>query len=108
VIVGSAPVAFLVGLLDARLARGRVGALVVALGAAPVTDLRGPLAVALRDPTLRVAYWPPDFACWSDRDGHLVSAPDEAAERGSALIERDGSPVAALLCSRPISSRSPT
>ena len=57
VVVGLAPVAFLAGLLDARLARGRVGALVVALRASPFADLREPLATALRDPSLSVAYW---------------------------------------------------
>jgi signal transduction histidine kinase len=97
VVVGLAPVAFLAGLLDARLARGRVGALVVALRASPFADLREPLATALRDPSLSVAYWLSEFACWSDRDGQPVPDPGQTPDRGSALIERDGQPVAALL-----------
>ena len=61
-VIGLAPLAFLVGLLHARLARSAVGDLAVELRAdlAPA-DLREALARALRDPSLTLAYWLPDF-----------------------------------------------
>ena len=61
-VVGLAPLAFLVGLLHARLARSAVGDLFVELRADPApSDLRDALARALRDPSLRLAYWLPQF-----------------------------------------------
>ena len=51
-VLGLAPIAFLLGLLDARLARADVGDLVVHLRADPTADLRVPLARALHDPSL--------------------------------------------------------
>src|SRR4029453_15931000 len=56
-VVGLSPLAFLLGLLDARLARSAVGDLMIELRseAAP-PDLRGALAHALRDPSLALAY----------------------------------------------------
>jgi hypothetical protein len=55
-VVGLSPLAFLLGLLDARLARSAVGDLMIELRseAAP-PDLRGALAHALRDPSLALA-----------------------------------------------------
>ncbi len=50
--LGLAPVVFLFGLLDARLARTDVGALLMDLRAHPAGDLREPLARALHDPSL--------------------------------------------------------
>jgi signal transduction histidine kinase len=96
-VLGLAPVAFLLGLLDARLARSSVGDLLVQLRASSVADLRELLSVALRDPSLTVAYWLPEFGSWADHTGRLVPAPDEVPGRGTALIQRGGEPVAALL-----------
>ena len=64
------PVAFLVGLLRTRLARGAVADLVVELGG-PVEPgaLRAALARALRDPSLTVAYWLADRERYVDADG---------------------------------------
>jgi hypothetical protein len=64
--LGLAPIAFLFALLDARLARGEVAGLLVELRADPTTDLQAPLARALRDPSLRLAYWLPQFGSWAD------------------------------------------
>jgi signal transduction histidine kinase len=63
----------------------------------PAPDLREPLARALRDPSLTLAYWLPEFATWVDQEGRSVPSPDETPGRGTALIARDGEPVAALL-----------
>jgi signal transduction histidine kinase len=93
--LGLAPLAFLAGLLDARLARASVGELVVELRAGPA-DLRTPLARALRDPSLSLVYWLPQFGSWVDQDGKEVDLPTDGG-RASTLIERDGKPVAALV-----------
>jgi signal transduction histidine kinase len=93
-VIGLAPVAFLSGLLQARLARVFVGDLVVELRAEPA-DLRGPLARALRDPSLSLVYWLPKFGSWADQDGKPVTLP--AGRAGVTLIEWDGKQVAALI-----------
>jgi len=98
VALGLAPVAFLIGLVHARLARSSVGDLLVELRADPAPGGLAPaLARALRDPSLTLAYWLPAFETWADLDGHRVELPDEDAGRMTTLIEHDGVSVAALL-----------
>jgi signal transduction histidine kinase len=93
-LLGVAPVAFLAGLFQARLARTAVGELVVALRGDPA-DLRTPLAAALRDPSLSLLYWLPLFGTWADQDGRAVDLP---ADRGRVtLIDQDREPMAALV-----------
>jgi signal transduction histidine kinase len=97
-VIGLAPIAFLIALLSARLARSAVGDLVVELEREPAPGaLRDALARALQDPTLSLAYWLPQFRSWVDDRGRAVSAP--RAGRGSSirLIHRDGERVAALV-----------
>jgi signal transduction histidine kinase len=97
-VVGLAPLAFLVGLLHARLARSAVGDLLVELRADPApSDLRDALARALRDPSLRLAYWLPQFRSWADLDGRAMELPNSDSGRATTLIDRDGERVAALL-----------
>jgi signal transduction histidine kinase len=97
VVLGLAPIAFLVGLLDAHLARAGVGELLVRLRAEPV-DLRAALAQTLRDPSLSLLYWLPQYASWVDETGQAAQLPDgEAGGRMATAIERDGEPVAALV-----------
>ena len=97
-LLGLAPVAFLIGLLDARLARSTVGELLVELRADPIsTDLREPLARALNDPSLEVAYWLPQYRSWADSDGRPARLPSVGEGRATTLIERDGEHVAALI-----------
>jgi signal transduction histidine kinase len=94
--IGLAPVAFLIGLLHARLARSAVGGLLVELHADPApADLRDALARALRDPSLTLAYWLPDFQTYVDLDGRRVDLSDEPG-RTTTVIERNGARVAAL------------
>jgi signal transduction histidine kinase len=97
VVIGIAPVAFLTGLLSARLARSAVGELVVELrdDLAPAA-LRDALARALRDPSLRLAYWLPEFGCWADLDGRPVVLPGGRG-RATTVIDRAGAPMAALV-----------
>ncbi|MFF1295857.1 MULTISPECIES: sensor histidine kinase [unclassified Streptomyces] len=94
-VIGLAPVAFLAGLLGARLARTAVAGLVMELRAEPA-DLRAPLARALGDPSLVLVYWLPEFASWADQDGKPLDLPTGAG-RAATLIEREGAPVAALV-----------
>jgi signal transduction histidine kinase len=97
-VIGLAPLAFLIGLLHARLARSSVGNLVVKLRADPgPTELREALARALRDPSLSLAYWLPDFGSYADADGRAVELPEPGADRAMTVIDRGGEPVAALL-----------
>jgi signal transduction histidine kinase len=96
--LGIAPVAFLIGLLHDRLARSAVGELFLELRADPApADLRDALARALRDPSLILAYWLPDFGSYADHDGRPVEVPNPDGRRAMRLIERDGGRVAALL-----------
>ena len=97
VVLGLAPIAFLVALLDARLARSSVGELMIELHAQPTPiDLGEPLARALHDPSLRIAYWLPQYAIWTDADGRPVRLAEDDDDRATTLIERDGEPIAVL------------
>jgi signal transduction histidine kinase len=93
-LLGVAPVAFLAGLLQARLARSSIGDLMLELRADPA-DLRSPLARALRDPSLVLLYWLPRFAVWADENGQAVALPDDASR--VTRIDEDGEPMAALV-----------
>jgi signal transduction histidine kinase len=96
-VVGLSPLAFLLGLLDARLARSAVGELLVALRTEPAPpELRDALAHTLRDPSLTLAYWLPDFKSYVDVNGRPVTLPDDG-RRTATLIDRNGEHVAALV-----------
>ena len=98
VTLGVAPAVFLIGVLHDRLIRSAVGELFLELRADPApADLRDALARALRDPSLILAYWLPDFGSYADHDGRPVEVPDPDGRRAMRLIERDGGRVAALL-----------
>ena len=97
-IIGIAPVAFLVGLLEARLVRSAVGDLLVELRKEPTpAELRDVLAHALGDDSLALAYWLPEFGSWADLDGRPLELPKEGSGRATRLIDRDGAHVAALV-----------
>ncbi|MFL5924576.1 MAG: sensor histidine kinase [Gaiellaceae bacterium] len=96
-VVGLSPLVFLLGLLDARLARSAVGDLILELrrDSGP-PHLRDALAHALRDPSLTLAYWLPDYETYVDATGRPVELPD--GDRSSATpIDRNGEHVAALV-----------
>jgi signal transduction histidine kinase len=95
--VGLAPLAFLAGLLDARLAKGGVSELLVRLRADPSPDLRELLAQALRDPTLSLIYWLPQYGSWADQDGNSTNLPAPDSGRRVTVVRHNGEPVAALV-----------
>jgi signal transduction histidine kinase len=96
--VGLAPFVFLMGLLQARLARSAVGDLIVELRTDPAPpDLRDALSRAVRDPSLTLAYWLPEFQTFAGVDGRPVEMGADDTGRAMTLIDRDGEPVAALL-----------
>jgi signal transduction histidine kinase len=98
VVIGLAPAAFLIGLLSARLARSALGDLLLEMRADPApADLRDALARALRDPSLMLAYWLPEYGSWADVDGREVKLPEHEDGRATTFIDRDGQRVAALL-----------
>ena len=99
--VGLAPIAFLIGLLSQRLARSTVGDLLLELHAdPPPAELPGLLGKALRDPSLTLSYWLPEYGSWADLQGQPVELPAEDSGRGVKMIERDGVRLAALVHSR--------
>jgi signal transduction histidine kinase len=94
------PVAVLISMLRARLARSAVGELMVELRGDPApVDIRDALARALRDPSLTLAYWLSDYESYTDLDGRAVIVPATDG-RATTLIDHNGSHVAALLHDR--------
>ena len=90
------PAAFLIGLMRERLARASsLAGLVAGLGEDASTDLRARIAGALGDPDLRIAYWFDDARAWFAADGSRSDV--DASAAGVTVIERLGTPVAALL-----------
>jgi signal transduction histidine kinase len=97
VALGAAPIVFLAGLLQARLDRTSVTEFLNQVGANPGPhELQRAVASALRDPTAEVAYWLPEFECYSDADGARVQLPQNPA-RGLTPIIREREPVAMLV-----------
>ena len=89
---------FVVGLLRARLARSAIGDLLVELHEpAEPGALRDALARALRDPTLELAYWMPEYGAWVGPGGDPVDLPGERSPRATTYVERGGTRVAALV-----------
>jgi hypothetical protein len=84
-------------LLDARLARSGVADMVVRLSSEPAPDLRELIAWALRDDSLTVAYWLPEYGSWAGADGEPVTLAGPGGERGVTVVEQRGEPLAALL-----------
>jgi signal transduction histidine kinase len=96
-VAGLAPLAFLWGLLDARLAKAGVGELLVQLRTDPAPDLRELLAQALRDPTLSLIYWLPQYGSWADQDGNATTLPPPDSGRCITLVKQNGEHIAALV-----------
>lgn len=96
-----APTVFLIGLLHARLSHSALGELVVELrGDLSPSDLRDALARSLRDPSLELAYWLPEFGTYADVEGRPLDLRALAGARATTLIDRKGEHVAALLHDR--------
>jgi signal transduction histidine kinase len=98
--LGLAPVAFLFALLDTRLARGEVAGLLVDLRSNPTMELQAPLAHALRDPSVQLAYWLPRSGSWADQNGEPMTLPQADQRRCVRVIYRGKEPMAALVFDR--------
>jgi signal transduction histidine kinase len=95
VVLGLAPLAFLIGLLDIHLGRTGASDLFLRLRENP-HELRAVLARTLRDPSLSLVYWLPQYAAWADEDGQPAELPT-GPDRAGTVIEQSGVPVAALV-----------
>jgi signal transduction histidine kinase len=92
------PLAVLVGLLRARLARSAVGDLMVELRDAPSPgELQRALARALHDPSVEIAYWVPEYAAYVDAEGRPLMLPSGDDGRAVTTVEQGGRTVAALV-----------
>jgi signal transduction histidine kinase len=87
----------LAGLLSAPWDRAAVTDLVVELGEARSSTLRGELSRALGDPSLEIGYWLSDRAAFVDAEGRVLSLPKPDSGRSVTVVEREGQPVAALV-----------
>jgi signal transduction histidine kinase len=97
-LIGIAPVLFLFGFLRSRLAQSAVGDLMRQLrGGSEVVDLRLSVARALRDPSLELVYWLPEFDSYAGPDGRPVVAPDPGAGAVTTVVDSSGVRVAALI-----------
>ena len=97
-VLAAVPIIFLVGLLRARLARSGLGALLVELREpAEPGALRDSLARALRDPSLELAYWVPEYRAYVGVDGEPIELPADGSGRVATFVERGGTAVAALI-----------
>jgi signal transduction histidine kinase len=97
-VIGIAPLVFLGALLRSRLGRSAAADLLVELRSDPAPAvLRDALARALRDPSLTLVYWLPEFESWADLEGRAVELPQPDEGRATILIDRDGVHVAALV-----------
>jgi signal transduction histidine kinase len=94
-VVGLAPIAFRIGLLRSRLA---VGPAIVSLGAGAARgNLVDALRMALRDPSLEIAYWVAEYETYAGLDGRAIE-PSVVAGRATTSIDReDGTHVAVLM-----------
>jgi PAS domain S-box-containing protein len=98
VALGSVPVAFLVGMVRARLAQTAVTRLVVELGATPPPgELREALARALGDPSLLLAYWLPESSAYVDLHGRPFALPEDGDGQVATVVDVDGRHVGALV-----------
>jgi signal transduction histidine kinase len=92
------PIAVLVVMLRARMARGAVADLVVEMGQTPSpTQLREALANALGDPSLRVAYWEPTGNRFVDAAGVSMALPEDGTSQAVTMLERNGVREAAII-----------
>jgi len=91
------PIALLLGLLGERLARAHVADLVRELQATPPGEIAGPVARALGDPTLHVAFWMPARRGYVDAQGRPYDLPEPGPARAVTPLSHEGEPVAVLV-----------
>ena len=94
----SVPLASLYGLLERRLSRAAVSALVVEIGRGGGQDeLEESLRRVLHDPTLALVHWDDEAEAFVDSRGHTVAVPGADPARSVTYVEREGRPIAAML-----------
>lgn len=91
------PIAFLVGLLQTRLERASIAALVRDLDGVKAGDLDAALARAVHDPTLRLAFPTPDGIFYVDPAGTPIELPKGSERRDVTRIEGSGRTIAILI-----------
>jgi signal transduction histidine kinase len=91
------PLALLVGLLQARLARLSVADLLLELQRSPPSAIPAALRRTLGDPSLDVAYWVPELESYVDMAGQPSALPDQDPNRAVTLLSRGEEPIAALI-----------
>ena len=91
------PVALLAGLLRERLARARIGDLVVELDSRPPDGIQDALSRHLGDPSLELVFWLPEQGAYVDAAGATVELPQPGAGRSVTEISHDGDRVAAII-----------
>jgi len=96
VVLAAIPLALLIGLLRARLARAAVADVLPALESARPWEVGRLLAGALGDRTLEVAFWYPEEQSYVDPAGVSFTLPAADEERSVTYIEHDG-PIAVLV-----------
>jgi signal transduction histidine kinase len=95
---GAVPLAFLAGLLRARLHHAVIADLVVELDRAPaLAQPRDAIARALGDPGLQLGFWLPEQRRYVDFDGREMPLPTGGAYRAVTLLESGSTPLAALV-----------
>jgi signal transduction histidine kinase len=91
------PIVLLVALLRERLARASVADLVRDLAVTPPAEVEIPVARALGDPTLDVAFWMPARRGYVDAHGRNFDVPQRDARRAVTPITHEGERVAVLV-----------
>ncbi len=92
------PLAFLVRLLQIRLATAGVGELVIEIGHTPTPGkLRDLLSRTLRDPSLELAFWFPALGVYVDIEGRQLLLPEQDSREVVTKVERSGHPLAAII-----------
>jgi signal transduction histidine kinase len=92
------PIAFVLGIATAVARRGRVSKLVVELADLPPLDeLEQAMSRTLGDPSLEVGRWDAATRRYVGVDGATLDLPDEGSQRTATFLERDGTPLAAIV-----------
>jgi signal transduction histidine kinase len=94
------PLAFVFGLIRARLEQVAVGDLVLELDAADPETMQHALARTLRDPSVRLVYRLPGSDRYVDSLGRDVPLPQEDDRHAVTFIERSGETLAAIVHDR--------
>jgi signal transduction histidine kinase/type IV secretory pathway VirB2 component (pilin) len=94
------PLAFLFGLVRARLEQVSVGDLVLELDASGAETMQDALARTLRDPSLRLVYRLPDGDRYVDVLGKTVELPEDGGRQTATFVERGGEQLAAIVHDR--------